>query len=176
MFLSSCCQNVDTTCSMGNLVVFVRGFAESDLRVSATSSIPPYAVRYQPDNAFDVPIDSFMINHFNSGGDTFGLNFFDPGRVSSGVNDSFMNGLVLGYDYKIVIPADTITYLLTHIDAAANSHMVLQKCTGKTPPHCYKNAASCTVNGVVTPTNSAFGVTNNANLYTYRTTFIYLSK
>jgi hypothetical protein len=177
LFTSSCCSNVNTTCTSGNLIIYTTGFQEVELRSSPLSSVPPYAVRYAPDGAFDIPIDTLMICHSLVKADTFYLSFNDPVPVASGVDDSLRNGIILDFDYKIIFPSDTLTYLITNMVDAHNSQMQLQKCSDKSPPHCYRNAISCNVNGVVTITRSTFGNSNATNsLYEVPATYIYLSK
>ena len=147
LFISSCCRNVNTTCTNGNLNVFVTGFMESHLSASPLSSIPPYAIRYQQDNTFEIPIDTLMISHYKQDIDTFSLVFLKT-KIVPGEVDSFGSGLILGYDYKIFFPADTLTYAITHLNATGSNQMELQKCGDKSPPRCYKNASSCDINGI----------------------------
>ncbi len=175
LFISSCCHNVSTKCATGSLNIYVTGVSESDMHASPSSSMPPYAVRYLADNTFSSPIDSFMIGSTISDGDTFALYFNDP-QSTGGVNDSLVNGLLPGYDYKIVIPADTLTFLLTNVVLANNNVMELKKCGDKSPPQCYKNIVSCNVNGIATTPKPVYGNTNITNLYQYPSTFIYLSR
>jgi hypothetical protein len=176
LLCSSCCQNINTTCTTGNMNVIVTGFMESDLSVSPTSSIPPYAIRYQQDNAFDKPMDTFMISSFKQGTDTFML-LFHNARLPAGQMDSLENGLLPHYDYKIVFPADTLTYTITNIQISGATQVQQQKCPDKAPPHCYKNPTSCNVNGISRTTLPTLPPNNTtANYYTFPVSYIILVK
>jgi len=147
LFISACCVTDNVTCTNGRLGIRVVGTFQTST---------PLIIRYKQDNAFDVTIDTLVASYVpTTGSDSSYLLFksIDSAQTNSYmVTDSFGEGLVLGYDYKIIFPEDTLTWSITSLNATGSHSMQMSHCGDKTPPSCTRNASSCDLNGATIAT------------------------
>ena len=147
LFISACCQNRNVTCTNGRLGVRIAGTFHTST---------PLIVRYKQDNAFDVTIDTLVASYLpTTGTDSSYLLFksIDSAQTNAYmVTDSFGEGLVLGYDYKIFFPEDTLTWSITGLNASGAQTMEMTHCGDKAPSACTRNATTCVLNGVTIST------------------------
>ena len=148
LIISSCCQKENIACTDGRMGIHVVG----NYRTAT-----PMLIRYTPDNSFDVTIDTLLATFVPVvGTDSAFLSFrtIDSTlKTASMVTDSFGTGLVLGYDYKIFFPEDTLSWTITNLYASGPNQMEMTHCGDKSPAYCIKNATSCVLNGVTISTN-----------------------
>jgi len=147
LFISSCCHNESVKCINGRLGVHVVGIFQTNT---------PLVIRYKQDNAFDVMVDT-LVGTFVPvvGTDSAFLSFRSIDSTQSNariVSDSFGSGLILGYDYKIFFPEDTLTWSITGLNATGSDQMEMTHCGDKAPSVCTKNALSCVLNGTAVTT------------------------
>jgi hypothetical protein len=161
---SSCCRNVDVTCSNGILNVAV---------VGNFNTASPIAVRYKQDNAFDIAIDTFAIRYVSSGYDSAMLIVQSYDSSNYALDDSVRGGLMNGYDYKFFFPGDTLTYEITGLNATGSNSMELRHCGDNDPATCYRNVYSCNINGIST---AALGFSPQIPAYEQQFVHIYLLK
>jgi|GEM_PF-2972925 len=153
LFVSSCCRTENVTCTQGTLLIRTAG---------AYATTSPLLIRYRADNTFNNVVDTFTGNFITvAGTDTSWLTFktIDTAKPNSYVlSDSFGEGLVLGYDYKILFPADTLTYAINDLSANGIAHMEMKHCGDQAPARCLNNPQNLQVNGAATtPLNIAPG-------------------
>ena len=147
LFISSCCHNENVKCVNGKLGIHVVGSFQTST---------PLLIRYKQDNAFDVVVDT-LVGSFVPvvGTDSAFLSFRSIDSAQSNayiVSDSFGSGLVLGYDYKIYFPEDTLTWSITSLNATGSDQIEMTNCGDKAPSACTKNARSCILNGTTIAT------------------------
>ena len=145
-FLSACCHHENVTCVNGTLQINLVGSIATDTA---------YVIRYKQDGIFDHPIDTLIgTDEYYNGNDTSYLRFqsVDTIQTSYVIEDSFGAGLLLGYDYKVLIPADTVTFTITGLNPTGTTQMEMSQCGDKSVYGCHRNAYNCTINGVSTTT------------------------
>ncbi len=147
LFISACCGNENVKCTNGKLGIHVVGTFQTGA---------PLIIRYRQNNAFDVVIDTLVGSYVPVvGTDNAFLSLKSIDSTQPGaylVTDSFGQGLVLGYDYKIIFPEDTLTWSITSLNATGSDHMEMSHCGDKAPPACTKNAYNCVLNSTTITT------------------------
>ena len=147
LFISACCQKQNITCGNGRLGSHVVGSFQTST---------PLIIRYKQDNAFDIVVDTLVSSYVATAGTDSAYLLFrsiDSTRANAYmVTDSFGEGLVLGYDYKILFPEDTLTWSISGLNPTGATQMEMTHCGDKGPSVCTRNAVSCIVNGATVAT------------------------
>ncbi len=134
LVFGSCKRSVDVTCNTSPvLAIFGTGFDTTDL----ASGI---VYKYKQDNAFDNLEDSSKLVFSVRNADTLDLAVLSP-----------------GFDYKIVMPVISKTYLVTGITQGAITHHTFTYKSGFISDHspyiCYDPVVSCNINGTLYSTS-----------------------
>ena len=130
LLLGSCRRSVDVTCNTTAVVaIFGTGFDTTDF---ASGMV----YKYKQDNAFDSLADSSRLVFSVRDADTLNVAVLYP-----------------GFDYKIVMPAISKTYLVTGITQGAVTHHTFTYKSGFIADHspyiCYDPVVSCYINGTL---------------------------